>query len=167
MASDFLHLFIYFQIVWMSVVCIINQHSPTGVFFFLATALAEFLLVLNSLVKKVLKAGPPVTGKGLWFGSRLPCLHVKYPWARQWTPNCSWCTVGTLHGSHCHQCINVYVNLPFLILHLGWIARLRHKKKSLSRCVRLNIFYTLQNKGAESGAHGLKLANIRSNPPLN
>ena len=35
----------------------------------------------------------------------LVCMS-KCPWARYWTPNCPWCAVGTLHGSHLHQCMN-------------------------------------------------------------
>ena len=35
----------------------------------------------------------------------LVCMS-KCPWARYWTPNCSWSMVGSLHGSHHHQCMN-------------------------------------------------------------
>ena len=34
-----------------------------------------------------------------------PSLMPKCPWARYWTPNCSWWAVGTLHDSLCLQCI--------------------------------------------------------------
>ena len=33
-----------------------------------------------------------------------PCSMSKYPWATNWTPNCSWWAAGPLHG---HQCMNV------------------------------------------------------------
>ena len=36
-----------------------------------------------------------------------PGCMSKCPWARYLTPNCSWCAVGFLHGSLCHQCANV------------------------------------------------------------
>ena len=34
----------------------------------------------------------------------LVCLS-NCPWARYWTPNCSWCAGQHLHGSHHHQCM--------------------------------------------------------------
>ena len=38
--------------------------------------------------------------EGRWFKSKLraelSCMS-KCPWARYWTPNCSWCAVGTCH----------------------------------------------------------------------
>ena len=36
-----------------------------------------------------------------------PSCMSKRPWARYWTLNCSWWAVGALHGSLCHQCMNV------------------------------------------------------------
>ena len=45
-------------------------------------------------------------GSCRWFKSQLQAelsCKLKCPWAIYWTPNCSWCTVGTLHGGLCHQ----------------------------------------------------------------
>ena len=49
--------------------------------------------------------------EGCWFESlaELSCMS-KCPWARYWTPNCSWCAVCTMHGDLCHQCLNVSVS---------------------------------------------------------
>ena len=39
----------------------------------------------------------------LKFSQLWAALQVKCPWARYWTPNCSWCAVDTVHGGLCHQ----------------------------------------------------------------
>ena len=39
-----------------------------------------------------------------------PSCMSKCPWARYWTPNCSWWAVDILHGSLRHQWMNVCVN---------------------------------------------------------
>ena len=41
---------------------------------------------------------------------RIPAPPSCISWARYWTPNCSWWAVGALHGSLCHQCMNVCLN---------------------------------------------------------
>ena len=56
------------------------------------------------------RAGRLVIGRSLvWILAPLSCVS-NCPWARYWTPNCSWWAVGTLHRSLRHQCLNVCVN---------------------------------------------------------
>ena len=38
------------------------------------------------------------------------CACTKCPWARYWTQSAPDVLVGTLHGSHRHQCMNLYMN---------------------------------------------------------
>ena len=55
---------------------------------YLIAAVAQWV-ELRTSDRKVASSNPWLPGTGL---SYMP----KYPWARYWTPNCSWCAVGTL-----------------------------------------------------------------------
>ena len=40
----------------------------------------------------------------------LVCM-AKCPWARYWTPNCSWCAGQHFNGSHHHPCMYVWITV--------------------------------------------------------
>ena len=60
----------------------------------------HYLVHLSSLAQGVEPASCYQKVAGL---ISLVCMS-KFPWARYWTPNCSWCAV------HRHQCMNVCMN---------------------------------------------------------
>ena len=57
---------------------------------------------------------------------------LKCPWARYWTPDCSWWAVGTLHGSLYHQCVCEWVNLTSVVKWLWAVSRLQKRYRNES-----------------------------------
>ena len=67
--------------------------------------LTLWLEIWVAVVQRVEQVG--YWSESRWFKSQLSraglsCM-LKCSWVRYWTPACSWCAVGTLHGSLCHQ----------------------------------------------------------------